>query len=310
MILTSRKPSLIIALLSVILFVGCSTPQVEISGSPIKVAATTTIVGDVVSEIGGDFIDLEILLPAGSDPHSFQPAPKDLVTVAEARLVFANGAGLEEFLEPLIQNAGGNAQVVEVSEGIDLLEAQDVHEEDEEEHSTGDPHTWFDPANVESWTIQIEKALSSVDPEHATEYAANARAYRERLQELDAWIEQQASSIPQEKRKLFTDHASFTYFANRYGFKQVGAVIPAYSTLAEPSAKDLALIESAMKEFGVKTIFTSEAANRALLERVAQDTGARLVYLYNGSLSEANGPAATYLDLMRYNVQALVEALK
>ena len=125
MILTSRKPSLIIALLSVIFFVGCSTPQVEISGSPIKVAATTTIVGDVVSEIGGDFIDLEILLPAGSDPHSFQPAPKDLVTVAEAKLVFANGAGLEEFLEPLIQNAGGNAQVVEVSEGIDLLQAQD-----------------------------------------------------------------------------------------------------------------------------------------------------------------------------------------
>jgi ABC-type Zn uptake system ZnuABC Zn-binding protein ZnuA len=308
----TRKPSLIIALLSVLLFAGCSTPPVETSGSRVKVAATTTIVGDVVSEIGGDFIDLEILLPTGSDPHSFQPAPKDLVTVAEAKLVFANGAGLEEFLEPLIQNAGGSAQVVEVSEGINLLEAQDVHDEDEneEEHSTGDPHTWFDPANVESWTIQIEKALSSVDPEHAAAYAANAQAYRERLQELDAWIEQQADSIPQEKRKLFTDHASFTYFANRYGFDQVGAVIPAYSTLAEPSAKDLALIESAMKEFGVKTIFTSEAANRALLERVAQDTGARLVYLYNGSLSEANGPAATYLELMRYNVQALVEALR
>ncbi len=163
---------------------------------------------------------------------------------------------------------------------------------------------------MEAWTVTIEKALSAADPQHTAEYAVNAQAYRQQLQELDAWIEQQVALIPPENRKLFADHASFTYFAERYGFEQVGAVIPAYSTLAEPSAQDLAAIETAIRELGMKTIFTSETSSPALVERVAQDTGARLVRLYNGSLSEVDGPAATYLDFMRYNVQALVEALR
>jgi manganese/iron transport system substrate-binding protein len=305
-----KKVLVLAGLLFSISIAACSTPQAEGGDAPLKVVATTTIVGDVVSQIGGEAIDLKVLLPPGSDPHSFQPAPKDLVSVADADVVFANGAGLEAFLEPLVQNAGGSAQVVDLSEGTSLVESQDVHANEKETNSSGDPHTWFDPANVEAWTAYIEEALSAADPEHAADYEANAQAYRAKLQELDAWIEQQVELIPQANRKLFTDHASFTYFANRYGFEQVGAVIPAYSTLAEPSAKDLASIESAMREFSVKTIFTSEAANRALLERVAQDTGASLVRLYNGSLSEADGPAATYLDFMRFDVEALVEALK
>jgi len=306
------KKYLLTAGLLISVFAGaCSVQQVDEGVSPFKIVATTTIVGDIVSQVGGDFIDLEVLLPTGSDPHSFQPAPKDLVAVAEADIVFANGAGLEEFLQPLIQNAGGSAQVVDVSEGISILESLDVHSGDEtDNHLSGDPHTWFDPTNVELWTTHIEKALSAADPDHASTYLANAQAYREKLQELDAWIEQQVALIPPANRKLLADHASLTYFANRYGFEQVGAVIPAYSTLAEPSAQDLAAIETAIRQLGVKTIFISESASQALVERVAKDTGARLVRLYNGSLSDADGPAATYLDFMRYNVEALVEALR
>ncbi len=310
MMFLTRKTLLVAGWLFSVLLAACSVPKAEDAISPVNVVATTTIVGDVVSQVGGDLINLTVLLPLGSDPHSFQPAPQDVVAVAEADLVFANGAGLEEFLVPLIQNAGGSARVVDVSEGIDLLESQVHGSEEENDHKAGDPHTWFDPANVEIWTTRIEEALSAVDPDHAVEYAANSQAYRAKLQELHAWIEEQVALIPPENRKLFADHASFTYFAERYGFMQVGAVIPAYSTLAEPSAQDLAAIETAIRELGVKIIFTSETASPALVERVAQDTGTRLVRLYNGSLSEVDGPAATYLDFMRYNVQALVEALR
>ncbi len=135
-----KRTVLMVGLLFSVLLAACSSSQGEAETSPMSVVATTTIVGDVVSQIGGDLIDLKVLLPPGSDPHSFQPAPKDLVSVADADLVFANGAGLEEFLEPLIQNAGGGAQVVDVSEGINLLESQEIHtDEGEGEYTTGDP---------------------------------------------------------------------------------------------------------------------------------------------------------------------------
>ena len=281
----------------------------------LKVVATTTIVGDVVKQLGGDRIELSILLPTGTDPHGFQPAPRDLANISEADLIFANGAGLEEFLQPLIENSGGKAPIISVSDGIDLLEPGEIHQADEStaktgEHSNGDPHTWFDPNNVKIWVQNIEKALVEADPAGRLVFTENAQSYTQQLEELDSWIQSQVEKLTPEQRLLVTDHTSFTYFADRYGFEQVGAVIPAYSTLAAPSAQELASLEDAIRRLAVKAVFVGEAVNSSLVEQLAQDTGVRLVHLYNGSLSEPDGPAATYIDFMRYDVQAIVEALK
>jgi ABC-type Zn uptake system ZnuABC Zn-binding protein ZnuA len=286
---------------------GRGTDPANSSSGKLNVVATTTIVGDVVRQIGGDAINLTVLLPTGSDPHSFDPTPQDVAKVADAKLIFANGAGLEEFLKPMLTNAGAQARVVEVSKGIQLEASQDVSEGSQ---TAGDPHTWFDPNNVIVWVQNIQNNLSELDPSNASLYAANAQKYDAQLKELDTWIREQVAQIPPESRTLVTDHAVLTYFAVRYGFKQEGAVVPGYSTLAQPSAQELANLEDAIRKFGVKAILVGKTVNPSIAERVAQDTGVKLVYIYTGSLSDANGPAADYLSFMRYDVSAIVEALK
>ncbi|MFZ5809873.1 MAG: metal ABC transporter substrate-binding protein [Chloroflexota bacterium] len=311
---------------SVILF-GCTapvaTPAVE-SGSRLNVLATTTIVADVVRNIGGEKINLTVLLPTGVDPHSFQPAPQDIAKMADADLIFANGAGLEEFLTPMIESANAREKVIYVSEGIELLESAEsddlsheaevpssthTAEEPEHHHEGGDPHVWFDPNNVIIWTHNITQALSKMDPANAESYQKNSENYLTELKALDEWIRQQVSSIPAENRKLVTDHLVFTYFAERYGFVQEGAVIPGYSTVAEPSAQEIAALEDIIRQQGVKAIFVGNSVNPALSRRVAEDTGVQLITIFTGSLSAPGGGADTYLEFMRYNVNAIVQAL-
>lgn len=294
---------------------GCAATRGELPATgELTVLATTTIAADVVKEVGGDLVRVEALLPPGVDPHSFEPSPQDLVRATEARVIFASGAGLESFLEPLLRSAGGSEKVVYLSQGVTLIHAPQelaqAHQDEHEGEETGDPHTWFDPANVAIWAENAAEALSELDPEHAEQYRQNASAYRARLEELDAWIREQVEQIPAERRRLVTDHASFTYFANRYGFEQVGAVIPGYSTAAEPSAQEMARLEDRIRELQVRAVFVGEAISPNLVERVAQDTGVQLVRLYTASLSEPGGPASSYIQLMQYNVEQIVNALK
>ncbi|MEJ5310128.1 MAG: metal ABC transporter substrate-binding protein [Anaerolineae bacterium] len=299
----------IAAVLVVLTMVSACTGKPAARGDKLRVVATTTIVGDVVAQVGGDAIDLTVLLPVGADPHVFDPSPQDMAKVADAGVIFANGAGLEAFLERLLDNAGGDAEVVEVSEGVTFIEvAHDAT--DDHGHEGVDPHTWTDPNNVLRWVDNIEAALVLHDPAHAADYRANADAYRAQLRELDAWVREQVAAIPAENRKLVTDHETFAYFAQRYGFEQVGAVVPGYSTAAQPSARDLADLEDRIRAYGVKAVFVGSTVNPALAQRVAEDTGVRLVFLYTGSLTAPGGEADSYLGYVKYNVGAMVEGLK
>jgi ABC-type Zn uptake system ZnuABC Zn-binding protein ZnuA len=216
------------------------------------------------------------------------------------------------FLQRLINSAGGGTPVVPVSYGVEVLQYGDENEgagENEHEGGESDPHTWFDPRNVMIWVDNVERSLAILDPEHSAEYRANATTYRGALEELDAAVVEQASVLPSQRRRLVTDHASFGYFAARFGFEQVATVFPGYSTLSEPSARDVAALEDAIRGLGVPAVFVGVGVNPSLAQRVAEDTGTRLVFLYTGSLSEPGGPASTYLDLMMYDVGAIVEAL-
>jgi len=280
-------------------------------GERLRVVATTSIVGDVVQQVGGEEIDLTVLLPLGTDPHAFDPAPQDAAAVADAHVVFINGAGMEVFLDSLLESAGEGVTVISVSSGIELLSLEgDVHEEDDHQHGGDDPHVWFDPHNVMVWADNIEQVLGALDPENAGSYQANGAAYVAELEALDLWIEEQVAQVDPDKRLLVTDHASFGYFARRYGFEQVGALFPGYSTLAEPSARDLAELESAIASLGVEAVFVGLTVNPDLAERVAEDTGTQLLFLYTGSLGEPGGPAGDYISFMQYNVTTIVSALR
>jgi ABC-type Zn uptake system ZnuABC Zn-binding protein ZnuA len=298
--------------LSLLLILTACTPASPAGGvDDLRILAVTTVTGDVVKAVAGDRITVSVFLPPGADPHSFEASPRDIALLADADLIFASGAGLEDFLTPLLENAKPQAAFIYLSDELELLEADHEEEEEGEEpgHEGGDPHTWLDPQNVSLWTHRIERALAELDPANAAAYAANAEAYRQELAALDEWIAAQVEHIPAERRKLVSDHTSLTYFAARYGFEQVGAVIPGYSTTAEPSAQELARLEDTIRAAGVRAIFVEEEGNPRLAQRVAQDTGAEIVRLYIGSLSAPGGPASTYLDLMRYNVSAIVAGL-
>jgi len=272
------------------------------AAAPLRVAATTSIVGDVVRAIGGDGVIVTVLLPAGADPHAFEPTPKEMASLGDVQTIFANGAGLETFLDSLLASVG--VPIVSVSDGIAFRGFAQGSEE-----QGVDPHVWFDPMNVIVWTESIARQFATLDPANAEGYATRALAYEQELKDLDVWIVEAVAAIPRERRKLVSDHEAFGYFVDRYGFDDVGTVIPGLSTLAEPSAQGLAALEDAIREHGVPAIFVGVSVNPALAEQVAQDTGARIVFLYTGALSGTAGPAGTYLDLMRYDVRTIVQAL-
>ncbi len=272
------------------------------------VVATTTIVGDVVGEIAGERVQLTVLLPTGTDPHSFEPRPAAARLLSEAAVVFAVGAGLEEQLHPLFEAAG--ARVSELAPVVPLLAWEEDDHDHDHDHGQYDPHVWMDPSNVILWTYKVTEVLTELDPAGAAEYAARAAAYREKLEELHSWIEEELERIPPARRLLVTDHRVLGYFAHRYGFQELGAVIPALSTLAEPSPREVAELVSTVRELAIQAVFVGATVNPALSEAVAQDAGAQVVRLYTESLSPASGPAPTYIDLMRYNVRAIVEALE
>lgn len=304
-----------------LLLAGCAGARPSASDK-LQVLATTSIVADVVRQVGGEYVEVTQLLPFGADPHTFEPRPQDAAAIANARLVFANGAGLEEFLEPLLESAGAMDKLVEVSEGIELLPFEEAehahageehtheHEGADHQHAGGDPHTWMSPRNVLIWVENIAEALAKADPQHAKAYRANAEAYAAKLRELDEWIGQQVSQIPPENRLLVADHAVFGYFARDYGFQQVGTITRSFSTGATPSAQELAALEDQIRALGVRAIFVGADVNQNLARQIASDTGIKVVPLYHGSLTDASGPVPTYLDFMRYNVSAIVEALK
>ncbi len=295
------------------------SPAPRGAGERLRVVATTTIVGDVVARVGGDAIELTVLLPPGADPHTYEPTPADLTAVARAHVLFVNGLGLEGFLERTLRNVG-DVPVVPVSAGIQprLLEEHE-HEREEHEgeergeeshaHGEADPHVWLDVRNVLIWVENIRQALSALDPARADRYAANAAAYRAELEALDAWVLEQVAQVPPQNRKLVTNHPVLGYFADRYGFEQVAAIYP-ISPGAEPSAREIAELEETIRQFGVPAVFAETTVNPKLAEQVARDTGVALVTLYTDSLGGPGSGVESYVDLIRYNVNAIVNALK
>lgn len=426
----------------------------------LNVLAAESFLADIAQNVAGDRLKVEALIPLGVDPHIFEPTPADVRKVADSDVLIVNGAGFEEFLAGLLENAGGERLVIEASQGLSsrtaregevavmspeeltdalCVEAADLflaaeeiaagvdqesavelgaHAEKEADHDhahdhggmfrqvtlnrqadgtyagflkwdaeggeiavatgdgalvvtgiatgaaidaeetltlncsgltqamimdvekgeyllaltgfrapqatlmistpgghhhhdEGDPHFWLDPTKVVTYVANIRDGLISADPAGAEVYRANAERYIAQLNELDRFIADEVAAIPEANRKLVTNHESFGYFADRYGFRIIGTIVPGVSTGASPSAQQLARLTERVRDAGVKVIFLETGANPQLAEQLARETGITIVSdLYTHSLSEADGPAPTYIDMMRYNVKRIVEALK
>jgi ABC-type Zn uptake system ZnuABC Zn-binding protein ZnuA len=433
-------------------------PTAPAAAPAIRVLAAQSFLADIAQNVAGDRLTVEALIPPGVDPHIFEPTPADVRKVADSEVLIVNGAGFEEFLASLLENAGGERTVIEASKGLtsrtaregevavmspeeltdalcveaaDLFPAAEeisagadqasatepgMHKEDAHDHAhehggafwqvaltrqadgtyagflkwdaeggeiaiatsggtlavtgidsgtaveaeetltlacsgltqamimdaekgeyllalsgfreakaalmitmpgshhhhdEGDPHFWLDPTKVVTYVANIRDGLISIDPAGAEVYRANAERYIAQLNELDRFIAGEVAKIPEANRKLVTNHESFGYFADRYGFRIIGTIVPGVSTGASPSAQQLARLTDRVREAGAKVIFLETSANPQLAEQLARETGIRVVPdLYTHSLSSADGPAPTYLDMMRYNVKQIVEALQ
>lgn len=299
--------------LMIVLLAGC-VPATAPAGGPagLNVLAVETFLADIAQNVAGDRLKVAALIPVGVDPHGFQPTPADVKKVAASQVLIVNGAGFEEFLADLLKNAGGDRTVIEASAGLTMRETPDdpAHAAGGH-HEAGDPHFWLDPVLVVKYVENIRDGLSQADPAGATVYAANAGAYIARLTELDKWIAEQVKQIPESNRRLVTNHESFGYFADRYGFIVVGAVIPSVSAGASPSARELAGLVDQVKQAGVRAIFLETGSNPQLARQLAQEVGIKVITeLYTHSITDPKGPASTYIDIMKYNVTAIVGALK
>jgi ABC-type Zn uptake system ZnuABC Zn-binding protein ZnuA len=295
------------------------TPASDSGTTAPVVIASATFLADITRNIAGDRLTVVSLLPVGADPHSYQATPSDVTKIAESKVLILNGIEYEHFIEALLENAGGERLIITASDGLEPHHmeehegeehAEETETDEGDEHNAGDPHMWLDPNLVTTYVENIREGLTHFDPNGATVFQSNADAYTAELKSLDAWIVEQVSQIPEEKRLLVTNHEALGYFAERYDFTLIGAVVPSVSTNASPSAGQMAELIDIIDSSGAPAIFLDEVENPALAQQIADETGVLVVTdLHLESLTEG-APAATYIDMMKHNVSRIVEALR
>jgi zinc/manganese transport system substrate-binding protein len=275
----------------------------------LPVVATFSILGDLVAEVGGERIALTTLVGPDEDAHVYQAKPSDARALAAARVVVVNGLAFEGWIRRLVRSSGTRATVVEATEGVDRIRAPRGHGHGHSHgHGEWDPHAWQSVVEAKRYVTNIRDALIAADGEGRAAYETAARAYLARLDELDAEIKAAIARIPPGDRKAITTHDAFAYFERAYGFDFIPA--QGISTDAEPSAQQIARLIRQIRAEGVKAVFAENVANPRLVERIARETGARMGgTLYSDALSGADGPAKTYIDLMRHNARTIAAAV-
>ena len=287
---------IITALLAFLMLAGCTSGG---SDRP-SVVVTTNILGDLTRAIVGDEAELTVLMGPNADPHSFGISAQQAAALEDASLIVHNGLGLEE----------GVARNVEAAETTRLAVAEHVDPIDYAEGNP-DPHFWTDPARVRTAVEVIAEHVTAIDGIDADEVRANADAYLAELADLDAWMAEKFAKIPAGQRKLVTNHHVFGYLAARYDFEVVGAVVPSGTTLASPSASDLAALADTIRAAGVPAIFADSSQPDRLARVLAEQAGVdvAVIPLFSESLTEPGRGAGTYLELMRTNTEAIVTGL-
>ncbi|HJE60592.1 MAG TPA: metal ABC transporter substrate-binding protein [Nocardiopsis listeri] len=272
------------------------------------IVVTTNILGDITREIVGDQAEVTVLMKPDADPHSFGISAQEAARLEKADLVVHNGLGLEEGIARNVAAAeDAGVPALEVGANVDPL----PYTSDESEGEP-DPHFWTDPARVlMAVDLITEHVVEEVDGVDADTVRANAEAYAGEVEELDAWMGEEFSALPDEDRRLVTNHHVFGYLADRYDFEVIGAVIPSGTTLASPSTSDLKDLSDAVAEAGVSAVFADSSRPDRLATVMAEEAGVEIevVALYSESLTAEGGGAATYLEMMRANTEAIAAGL-
>ena len=315
------KTRLLTLTLIAIVATGCgSAGDTGGSSDQVRVAASISVIGDLAEEVTGDRAEVFTIVPAGADVHTFEPSPSDAQKISESEVVFQNGLGLEEWMNGLVESAGGgNARVVELGGGLETLEEDHGHDEeaaheDEEhaagehsdEHAGGNPHLWLDVHNAERYVEKIQDTMVEVDPEGAEAYRANTEEYLADLEELDAYVEEKAASIPENRRKLVTFHDAFPYFAEAYGFELVDVILQ--NPEAEPSGREAAELVRKIEEQNVPAVFTEPQFNQGVADTIAEEANVGVYELYSDALVD-DPDADSYEAMMRTNIDRVAEGL-
>ncbi|MGV2980154.1 metal ABC transporter substrate-binding protein [Camelimonas sp. ID_303_24] len=317
-----NRRAMLAAALTAALTLACGAPGAHasdgngIGADKVPVVASFSILADLARQVGGERVEVAALVGPGGDVHVFSPAPADAKRIAAARLIITNGLALEGWLPRLISASGAKAPVVVASKGVNAahLDGDGSHHDHDhgatQKHDHGglDPHAWQDVANVRTYARNIRDGLIAVDPAGRAVYEKNAAAYLARLDDLDADIRRRMAAIPADRRRIITTHDAFGYFGRAYG---LGLIAPqGLSTDTEASAADVARVVRQIRAEKAPAVFLENIADPRLMQRVARETGVKPGgQLYTDSLSPPDGPAPTYIDMMRRNVETLENAL-
>jgi zinc/manganese transport system substrate-binding protein len=307
------------ALALLVLMLGCTAaPGGSAEGSPIGVVATTTQVGSIVEEVGGEAVDLTVLLEPGVEAHDFEMTPDAGAAVEQADLILKSGAGLEAWLDQAVETIGGADRVRDLSEGVELRapsEGEAAHGEEEAaegEHADEvDPHYWLSAPNAIVMVENARDALIAAAPGAAAAIQERSEDLIARLEAADVEIHSLMEEIPEDRRTIVTDHDALGYFLDAYGLTFGGSVFPSLDVAAEPSAREIEELVTAIRASGVRAIFSESAVDPRLAQAVADETGAVVVEepLYTDSLGPPGSGAETLDGMLLHNARAIHDAL-
>jgi len=267
-----------------------------------KVVSTASIFADMAENIAGDRIKIETIVPIGGDPHLHDPIPRDAQLVNAADLILMNGLTFEGWLNELIENAGTNAKVALITEGVNAIES-DVYK------GSTDPHAWMDVANSLIYIENIKNAFIELDPEGKEQYEFNYGVYKQQLEDLDRYIQDRIQEIPAAKRVLITSHDAFQYYGKKYGIRL--EAILGVSTDAEAQTSDILRLNKIIQSSQIPAVFIESTVNPKLLKQIAADNKVSIGgQLFADSIGDKESNAPTYYEMMKYNTDTIVEALK
>lgn len=277
----------------------------------VLVVATTSIIADIASNVVGDDGVVEFLIPLGTDSHDFSASAQQAARLAEADLVVANGLGLEASMMDVLESAkADDTTILELAPLVDPIPfAGPEHEEADDDDHGDDPHFWMDPVRAGSAAIALAESLTAASPDG--NWLSRAEAYAGDMEATDAAIREMVEDLPEQSRKIVTNHEAFGYFAQRYGFEVVGVVIPGGSTLAEPSSAELAELVDVMRQEDVRVIFGETSSPTNLADAVAAELGEEVtvIELFTESLGPSGSEAETLSEMLLVNTQRIVAAL-
>ncbi|PKO78418.1 MAG: ABC transporter substrate-binding protein [Betaproteobacteria bacterium HGW-Betaproteobacteria-15] len=279
--------------------------------APIKAVASFSILGDLVRQVGGDRVAVEVLVGPGSDAHVFQPTPSQARLVGQAQIVFSNGLGFEGWMSRLLGTAGYKGRHVVASRGIQAIHTEEAGEKPHagHQHEETDPHAWQSVPNAMVYVGNIVKGLCEADATGCASYRRNAVAYNAQLKALDTDIRATWAVIPATQRKIITSHEAFGYYAHAYGVKFLAP--QGVNTDSEASAKGVAQLVRQITQEQIKALFVESISDPRLIAQIGRETGVKPAgELYSDSLSDAQGPAASYVAMMRANTTALTQAIQ